>query len=76
DPRPRWFFTASRISTFFIIPASVAYMVFVADFGEREHVFSPARRWLGAQKAAFFSLSPAERELAGVKSEQRSQETS
>ncbi|EMD39932.1 hypothetical protein CERSUDRAFT_92417 [Gelatoporia subvermispora B] len=76
DPRPKWFFTASRISTFVIIPVSAAYLVFFGDFGEREHVFSPARRWLAAQKAAFFSLSPAERELAGVRTEQHTQDAS
>ncbi|KAH8113560.1 hypothetical protein DFH11DRAFT_307523 [Phellopilus nigrolimitatus] len=40
-----------------------AYGVFWHDFGEGEHVFMPARRWLARQRAAFFTLSPAERRL-------------
>ncbi|KAH9841577.1 uncharacterized protein C8Q71DRAFT_720730 [Rhodofomes roseus] len=66
DPRPAWFFPINRISNYVVIPATLLYAVFFADFGEKEHVFMPARRWLDAQKAAFFDLSEAEREIAGV----------
>jgi len=55
-----------KVANVAIIPMTLLYAVFVADFGEREHVFMPARRWLDRQRAAFFSLSPAEREAAGV----------
>ncbi|QRW27598.1 hypothetical protein RhiXN_02193 [Rhizoctonia solani] len=40
------------------------YNIFFADYGEQEHVFSPARRWLDRQKAAFWTLSPAEQAAA------------
>ncbi|KAG8714723.1 hypothetical protein FRC08_011514 [Ceratobasidium sp. 394] len=40
------------------------YNIFFADYGEKEHVFSPARRWLDRQKAAFWTLSPAEQAAA------------
>ncbi|KAI0917334.1 hypothetical protein AcW1_007451 [Taiwanofungus camphoratus] len=66
DPRPRWVFPLSRVANYVVIPSTLLYAVFFADFGEKEHVFMPARRWLDAQKAAFFSLSAAERKMAGV----------
>jgi len=66
DPRPSWVFPLSRIANYVVIPATLLYAVFFADFGEREHVFMPARRWFDTQKAAFFNLSEAEREIAGV----------
>ncbi|CUA68174.1 hypothetical protein RSOLAG22IIIB_03413 [Rhizoctonia solani] len=40
------------------------YNIFFADYGEQEHVFSPARRWLDRQKTAFWTLSPAEQAAA------------
>ncbi|CEL51676.1 hypothetical protein RSOLAG1IB_00211 [Rhizoctonia solani AG-1 IB] len=40
------------------------YNIFYADYGEQEHVFSPARRWLDRQKTAFWTLSPAEQAAA------------
>ncbi|KAI0354976.1 hypothetical protein OH77DRAFT_1404354 [Trametes cingulata] len=67
QPKTRaWVATASRISNFLIIPTVLLYAVFFADFGEHEHVFQPPRRWLEAQKASFFSLSPEEQKLAGM----------
>ncbi|PCH40101.1 hypothetical protein WOLCODRAFT_162093 [Wolfiporia cocos MD-104 SS10] len=75
DPRPSWVYSFSRISQCIAIPVAVAYAVFVQDFGDREHVFQPARRWLERQKAAFFSLSDAEREIAGVQSVDQGQQT-
>ncbi|KAI0761927.1 hypothetical protein BD413DRAFT_219709 [Trametes elegans] len=65
--RPRtWVYRASRIVNFFIIPSVLVYAVFFAEFGDHEHVFQPPRRWLQAQKASFFALSPEERQLAGA----------
>ncbi|THH15854.1 hypothetical protein EW146_g4698 [Bondarzewia mesenterica] len=49
-----------------LLPGVFLYAVFVADFGEKEHVFMPPRRWLERQKAAFFTLTPAEQELTGT----------
>ncbi|KAH9891659.1 hypothetical protein C8Q73DRAFT_82072 [Cubamyces lactineus] len=69
-PLRSWVSRASRISNFMVIPAVILYAVFVADFGDHEHVFQPPRRWLAAQKAAFFSLTPEEQQLAGTKSEE------
>ncbi|TCD62949.1 hypothetical protein EIP91_006212 [Steccherinum ochraceum] len=59
----RWGLTANRAGSFIIIPAVIAYAVFLMDWGEHENVFSPARRWLLRQKAAFWTLTPAEQEL-------------
>ncbi|KAI0754980.1 hypothetical protein C8Q80DRAFT_1117508 [Daedaleopsis nitida] len=57
SPRLRtWVSPVSRIANFLIVP----------NFGDHEHVFMPPRRWLAAQKAAFFSLTPEEQQLAGV----------
>ncbi|PFH53896.1 hypothetical protein AMATHDRAFT_113900, partial [Amanita thiersii Skay4041] len=63
DFRPPWVYTTSRLLSYTIIPSIVVYSVFWHDFGDREHVFQPARRWLARQKAAFFTLSPDEQEL-------------
>ncbi|KAI0670751.1 hypothetical protein C8Q78DRAFT_974033 [Trametes maxima] len=70
DKQPKlrkWLSPVSRISNFVIVPTVILYAVFVADFGDHEHVFQPPRRWLEAQTAAFFSLSPEEEKLAGLK---------
>jgi len=65
DFRPPWVYTASHILTYSLIPFVGLYCVFIADWGSREdHVFMPPRRWIARQKATFFSLSPAEQELA------------
>ncbi|TBU28615.1 hypothetical protein BD311DRAFT_722161 [Dichomitus squalens] len=67
QPRVRaWVAPVSRIANFLIVPTAILYAVFFADFGDHEHVFSPPRRWLEAQKAAFFSLSPEEQKLVGA----------
>ncbi|WWD18761.1 hypothetical protein CI109_103216 [Kwoniella shandongensis] len=42
------------------------YMTLWADFGEREHVFSPVRRQYAILKNSFFTLSPREREMMGL----------
>ncbi|ETW81637.1 hypothetical protein HETIRDRAFT_426985 [Heterobasidion irregulare TC 32-1] len=63
DPRPSWVYTLSTTLRLVLIPSALVYAVFFADFGEKEHVFMPPRRWLERQKAAFFTLSPAEQEL-------------
>ncbi|RPD62371.1 hypothetical protein L227DRAFT_34317 [Lentinus tigrinus ALCF2SS1-6] len=66
-PKARtWIYPVSRIANFTIVPTAILYAVFFADFGDHEHVFMPPRRWLDAQKASFFSLTPEEQRLAGV----------
>ncbi|WWC88335.1 uncharacterized protein L201_003245 [Kwoniella dendrophila CBS 6074] len=42
------------------------YMALFADFGEREHVFSPVRRQYISLKQSFFTLSPSERAMMGI----------
>ncbi|KZT12062.1 uncharacterized protein LAESUDRAFT_641096 [Laetiporus sulphureus 93-53] len=75
DPRPPWLFRFSRTANWMLIPTVIVYSVFFGDFGEQEHVFSPPRRWLERQKAAFFSLSDAERKIAGVGEAPREEST-
>ncbi|KAH8086628.1 hypothetical protein BXZ70DRAFT_1011720 [Cristinia sonorae] len=77
-----WALAANKVATFAIIPMTLLYAVFFADFGEHEHAFMPvriisyfhvtreaefatnkARRWMLRQKAAFYTLTPAEQEL-------------
>ena len=45
------------------MPVSRSFCDFVARLEEEPNVLQP-RRWLARQKANFFSLSPAEQELA------------
>ncbi|KAG2757901.1 hypothetical protein P692DRAFT_20788269 [Suillus brevipes Sb2] len=63
DFRPPWVYSASHILTYTLIPTAMVYCVFLADWGEREHVFSPVRRWTMRFKESFFSLSPDEASL-------------
>ncbi|KAF5360946.1 hypothetical protein D9756_004805 [Leucocoprinus leucothites] len=63
DFRPPWVYVGSRLLTFTIIPGIVFYSVFIYDFGERDHVFQPVRRWALEQKAAFLTLSPDEERI-------------
>ncbi|KAG0701397.1 hypothetical protein DFH29DRAFT_773339, partial [Suillus ampliporus] len=63
DFRPPWVYSASHILTYTLIPTAIVYCVFLADWGEREHVFSPVRRWTMKYKESFFSLSPDEASL-------------
>ncbi|KAF5345523.1 hypothetical protein D9758_012013 [Tetrapyrgos nigripes] len=63
DFRPPWVYTLSRLAIQWSIPAVGIYAVFLYDFGDQEHVFSPIRRWTAKQKAAFFAPSPEEKQL-------------
>ncbi|KDQ12794.1 hypothetical protein BOTBODRAFT_410675 [Botryobasidium botryosum FD-172 SS1] len=58
------------------VPAIVVYAVFFADFGEEEHCFSPARRWLDQKRDAFWTLSPSEREASASRPTQPVQPSS
>ncbi|EJC99040.1 uncharacterized protein FOMMEDRAFT_170795 [Fomitiporia mediterranea MF3/22] len=64
DPRPRWLFSTASLLRVVLVPTSLIYAVFFHDFGEQDHVFVPPRRWLQRQKESFFTLSPAEKDLA------------
>ncbi|KAF8339781.1 uncharacterized protein EI90DRAFT_3037733 [Cantharellus anzutake] len=48
----------------------ISYAVFCADWGEGEHVFSPARRWVDRQKQSLFTLSPEEQRMMANDSSQ------
>ncbi|KAH7921779.1 hypothetical protein BV22DRAFT_1121940 [Leucogyrophana mollusca] len=69
DFRPPWVYTTSHVLTYTLIPTALVYCVFLADWGDREHVFMPARRWVAQYKASFFSLSPDEAALVRANSE-------
>ncbi|KAK0188077.1 hypothetical protein F5146DRAFT_1141532 [Armillaria mellea] len=45
------------------LPSIALYGVFIYDFGDREHVFQPPRRWLLKQKESLFTLTPEEEKL-------------
>ncbi|RSH83173.1 40S ribosomal protein S29 [Apiotrichum porosum] len=45
---------------------TVAYMLLYADFGEKEHVFSPLRRAWHKLSGELFTLSQTEREAMGL----------
>ncbi|KAF8742610.1 hypothetical protein AX14_003243 [Amanita brunnescens Koide BX004] len=60
DPRPPWVYVMSRLLSFTLIPTIAMYSVFFYDFGDREHVFQPVRRWTRRQ---FFNLAPEEQRL-------------
>ncbi|KIK16028.1 hypothetical protein PISMIDRAFT_114123 [Pisolithus microcarpus 441] len=44
DFRPPWVYRASGFLIYTTIPIAILYCVFVADYGDREHVFSPVSR--------------------------------
>ncbi|RXK35761.1 hypothetical protein M231_06947 [Tremella mesenterica] len=45
---------------------TMGYMSLYADFGKREHVFSPLRRWYHRTISNFITLSPSERRVLGL----------
>ncbi|KAI6030948.1 hypothetical protein F5J12DRAFT_804134 [Pisolithus orientalis] len=64
DFRPPWVYRASGFLIYTMIPVAILYCVFVADYGDREHVFSPVRRWAQGHTESFLSLTPEETALA------------
>ncbi|KAF9221643.1 hypothetical protein BS17DRAFT_785107 [Gyrodon lividus] len=68
DFRPRWVYSASSFLTYTTIPVALLYCVFLADWGDREHVFMPLRRWILQYKQSIFSLSPEEAALVQLQS--------
>lgn len=63
DPRPPWVYSTSAGLRLILIPSALLYAIFLADFGDREHVFMPPRRWVQRQREAFLTITPEEREL-------------
>ncbi|KAF5314992.1 hypothetical protein D9619_006982 [Psilocybe cf. subviscida] len=63
DPRPPWVYVGSRVMSFALIPGVSLYSIFFYDFGDREHVFQPVRRWAHDLTSGFFTLSPAEERI-------------
>jgi len=63
DFRPPWVYVCSRLIIYGIIPAVGFYSIFMYDFGEREHVFQPVRRWGVNITNKLFTLSAAEEKL-------------
>jgi len=63
DPRPPWVYSTSAGLRFILIPSALFYAVFFADFGDREHVFKPPRRWLQRQWENFITMTPEEQKL-------------
>ncbi|WRT68103.1 uncharacterized protein IL334_005078 [Kwoniella shivajii] len=51
------------------------YMALFADFGEREHVFSPVRRQYDILKRSIFTLSPSERHMMSIENRVGENET-
>ncbi|GAA6039818.1 hypothetical protein JCM8097_004237 [Rhodosporidiobolus ruineniae] len=50
-----------QIASFSFAAALTAYAVLLHDFGPREHVFMPVRRWFDDHTASFFTLSDRDR---------------
>ncbi|KAF8798799.1 hypothetical protein BYT27DRAFT_7202492 [Phlegmacium glaucopus] len=63
DFRPPWVYVYSRLISYGIIPVVGIYSIFIYDFGEREHVFQPVRRWCANVINKIFTLSAAEERL-------------
>jgi len=71
DPRPPWVYSTSAALRLVLMPSIIFYAVFFADFGDREHVFMPPRRWLRRQQDAFFTITPEERKLVEAATDNR-----
>ncbi|GAA5982994.1 hypothetical protein JCM11641_006910 [Rhodosporidiobolus odoratus] len=50
-----------QIASFGLATVITGYAVLVHDFGEREHVFMPVRRFFDAHTSSFFTLSERDR---------------
>ncbi|KAH6912793.1 hypothetical protein BKA70DRAFT_1422359 [Coprinopsis sp. MPI-PUGE-AT-0042] len=63
DFRPPWVYASSRFGSVVVIPATMLYGIFLYDWGDREHVFMPARRWLARLKQQYMTLTPEEERM-------------
>ncbi|GAA5845172.1 hypothetical protein JCM3766R1_002095 [Sporobolomyces carnicolor] len=52
-----------QFTAFTLAAGLTAYAVLLYDFGEREHVFMPVRRWFDANTKSFFTLSERDRQV-------------
>ncbi|GAA5883460.1 hypothetical protein JCM16303_003808 [Sporobolomyces ruberrimus] len=52
-----------QFTAFTLAAGLTAYAVLLYDFGEREHVFMPVRRWFDANTRSFFTLSERDRQV-------------
>ncbi|GAA6059144.1 hypothetical protein JCM10212_003891 [Sporobolomyces blumeae] len=52
-----------QFTAFGIATGLTLYAVLLYDFGEREHVFMPVRRWFDANTRSFFTLSERDRQV-------------
>ncbi|GAA6013859.1 hypothetical protein JCM11491_000448 [Sporobolomyces phaffii] len=52
-----------QFTAFTLAAGLTAYAVLLYDFGEREHVFMPVRRWFDANTKSFFTLSDRDRQV-------------
>ncbi|GAA5868002.1 hypothetical protein JCM8547_000778 [Rhodosporidiobolus lusitaniae] len=50
-----------QLASFALATAITGYAVLLHDFGPREHVFMPVRRWFDEHTASFFTLSERDR---------------
>ncbi|GAA5964017.1 hypothetical protein JCM3765_007841 [Sporobolomyces pararoseus] len=52
-----------QFTAFTLAAGLTAYAVLFYDFGEREHVFMPVRRWVDENTKSFFTLSERDRQV-------------
>ncbi|ORY31852.1 hypothetical protein BCR39DRAFT_82523 [Naematelia encephala] len=57
---------AVGFAAWILMAGAGTYVALFADFGDREHVFSPLRRRYQRFRSSFFTLSPAERAALGL----------
>ncbi|GAA5895633.1 hypothetical protein JCM8208_005286 [Rhodotorula glutinis] len=60
---------ASQIASFAFATGLTAYAVLLYDFGDKEHVFMPVRRFVDRHTASFFTLSAQDRQVLSARKE-------
>ncbi|GAA5937412.1 hypothetical protein JCM3775_006605 [Rhodotorula graminis] len=60
---------ASQIASFAFATGLTAYAVLLYDFGDKEHVFMPVRRFVDRHTASFFTLSAQDRQVVSARKE-------
>ncbi|GAA5842766.1 hypothetical protein JCM9279_003981 [Rhodotorula babjevae] len=58
---------ASQIASFAFATGLTAYAVLLYDFGDKEHVFMPVRRFVDRHTASFFTLSAQDRQVLSAR---------
>ncbi|GAA5879956.1 hypothetical protein JCM1840_006942 [Sporobolomyces johnsonii] len=59
-----------QFAAFALSGVLTAYTVLLHDFGDREHVFMPVRRWFDARTRSFFTLSERDRQVLSAGKDQ------